>query len=170
MAAQEHASAWASWLPLAVLALVMLLRLRNLNRARPLRKRALLVLPIVYVLIVAATLWLRPPSALGWLCGAGGVVLGALAGWQRARLMRLHVDGATGAVMMRQSPAALILLVVIVGLRRLFVPTEAVDLGAPMPAEALLATDALLGFALGMIVAQRLELWRRARQVGAPTG
>jgi hypothetical protein len=157
-------------LPLAILAAIMLFRLRRMSKARALRGATLLALPVIYAALVAVMLYALPPSATGWLCFAGGAVVGAAVGWQRARLMHLHVDAETGRVMMRQSPAALILLVVVAGLRRLVRPAAVPAPGAGMPASALLFTDALVGFALGMIVAQRVELWRRARALRRQPG
>ena len=168
---EAHAApAWASYLPLVILAGVMLWRFRSLNRARPLRPRRMLLVPLVYSALVAALLVTLPPDRVGWIWFAGGLVAGAAVGWQRARLMRLHLDPDSGAVMMRQSPAALILLVCIAALRRVFVPSGGgVDAGGgeALPAAALHLTDGLIGFALGMIVAQRIELWRRARALAA---
>jgi hypothetical protein len=160
-----HPSWAATLLPLAILVVIMLVRMRNLARARPLRGWPMVVLPAIYTALIAVMFAALPPSATGWLCFAGGVVVGAAIGWQRARLMRLHLDPDTRQVMIRQSPAGLILLVVVAGLRRLVHPTGGTPgPGHPaMPASALLFTDALVGFALGMIVAQRVELWRRSR-------
>jgi hypothetical protein len=70
--------------------------------------------------------------------------------------------------MIRQSPAALLLLVGVAGLRQLLRPTGVAPASShAMPASALLFTDGLIGFALGMIIAQRIELWRRARMLRA---
>ena len=158
---------WTSYLPLLILAGVMIWRFRNLSRARPLRTGRMLILPLIYGALVALMLVFIPPSATGWLCIAGGVVVGAATGWQRARLMRLHRDPETGKVMVRQSPAGLILLVCVVGLRRLIAPGQpGVAPGAHgLPPGAMLFTDALIGFAFGMIVFQRIELHRRAKQL-----
>jgi hypothetical protein len=142
----------------------MLVRLRSLDKARPLRAARLIALPMIYAVLVATMLFIAPPTAIGWLWFAGGAMLGAAVGWQRARLMRLHFDPVSGQVLMRQSPAALILLIVVAGLRRLISPPAQPTMGhATMSASALLFTNGLIGFALGMIVAQRVELWRRAR-------
>ncbi len=157
-----------SWLPtvlpLVVLAIVMALRLRGLKRARPFRPGTLWILPAVYSAIVIGILAAMPPVFDGWMLFAGGVVIGAVVGWQRARLMRLEVDPVTRQISVRQSPAALLLIFGIMIVRRIAAPTPAASAkGAAASAGALLATDAALGFALGMIVAQRIELWRRAR-------
>ena len=153
-------------LPLAILALVMLVRLRSLDKARPLRGARLVALPVVCAVLVAAMLVILPPTAIGWSWFAGGALLGAGVGWQRARLMRLHFDPDSGQVMISHSPAALILLIVLAGLRRLIRPPTGLARGhAAVSESALLLTIGLTGFALGMIVAQRAELWRRAKMV-----
>lgn len=163
------------YLPLAIFAGVMLWRLRTMDKARPLRLRTLWILPAVFVVLVGAVLASMPPGPWGVAAIVLGATVGAGVGWQRARLMRLHVErasereGGRVQVMMRQSPAALLLLMAIAGLRTLFrAATEPAQisghaLAGHLPATALLFTDALLGFALGMIVALRAELWRRAR-------
>lgn len=166
----QHQSWIGMLLPLGILVVIMALRMRNLSQARPLRGKAMVILPAIYTGLVAVMLWTLPPTATGWLCLAAGILVGAAVGWQRARLMRLHVDPETGRVMIRQSPAALMLLIVVAGLRRLLYPATATVTPSPghaMPASALLFTDALVGFALGMMVAQRVELWRRARALRA---
>jgi hypothetical protein len=159
------------YLPLAIFVAIMLWRLRTMDKARPLRLRTLWVLPLVFTGLVGFVLFSMPPSPLGVAAIVLGVLIGAGLGWQRARWMRLHVerDGGAVRVMVRQSPAALLLLMAIAGLRTLFRSATggpamggAVQAGH-LPVAALLFTDALLGFALGMIVAQRVELWRRAR-------
>jgi hypothetical protein len=158
-------------LPLAILALVMLVRLRGLDKARPLRGARRVALPVVCTVLVAAMLVILPPTAIGWSWFAGGALLGAGVGWQRARLMRLHFDPDSGQVMIRQSPAALILLMVVAGLRRLIRPPAGLATShAAIAGSALLLTIGLTGFALGMIVTQRAELWRRARMLrGEPS-
>ncbi|MDE8654093.1 CcdC protein domain-containing protein [Novosphingobium album (ex Liu et al. 2023)] len=153
------------YLPILILIAVMAWRYRNVHKARALRPGRLWILPAIYGAIVLAAMLSMPTSGLGWLCFVAGVAIGVLLGWQRGRLMRLHVDDDSGTVMMRQSPAALVLIVVIAVLRRAIHPATP---GTPpvhghFPAEALYFTDALLGFVLGMIVAQRLEIWLRAR-------
>lgn len=172
------------YLPLAIFAGVMMWRLRTMDRARPLRLRTLWVMPVVIVLLVVGVLASMPPATGGVASVVAGAALGAMVGWQRARWTRLHIERENGRVrvMVRQSPAALLLLMAIAGVRTLF-RTAAGGSGmagsgmagtAPaghLPVGALLVTDALLGFALGMIVAHRIELWRRARALtSAPEG
>jgi hypothetical protein len=157
------------YLPLLIFAGVMLWRMRTMDNARPLRLRTLWVLPVLFAAVAVFVFASIPPSATGIACFALGLAIGAPVGWKRARLMRLHVegDGATARVMVRQSPAALLLIMGIAGVRML--SRSALDSGevpgsrVHLPIAAVTMTDALLGFALAMIVAHRIELWRRAK-------
>jgi hypothetical protein len=85
--------------------------------------------------------------------------------------MRLHVDEATGQVMVRQSPMAFLFILALFFARRLLVPAPSAQ-PAPHagPPSLPLITDALLGFALGMVIGTQLELWRRAKQVRTEAG
>ena len=100
---------------------------------------------------------------------AAGFAIGGGIGMQRSRLMRLHVEGEgdEARVMMRQSPLALVLILVVFALRRMILP-GGMAIGAGHPAaNALLMTDAMLGFVLGMVVISRMILWQRARAMVA---
>lgn len=152
-------------LPFVVIAVVIALRWRGLKKARRLRVGMLWIVPLLVVAAIGMALVAMPPTPLGWLVFAAGLAAGAAVGWQRARLMHLHRDPASGELMMRQTPAALLLLLAIFAMRRLVNPGgsgPAAD-GTIAPT-ALLVTDGLLGFALGMVIALRLTLYLRARE------
>ncbi|WP_260922516.1 CcdC protein domain-containing protein [Novosphingobium sp. 9] len=157
------------YLPVAIFALVMLLRYRNLQKARPLRLPMLWIMPVILCAVVGIALFGMHPSPMGWLAVAGGVVIGAAIGWQRGRMMRLHVEGEgeNARVMMRQSPAALLFVAAIFIVRRVIFPSyQPGSTPDHHPAAgALLVTDGMLGLALGMVLALRLCLWLRARKV-----
>ncbi|MEE4450208.1 DUF1453 domain-containing protein [Novosphingobium resinovorum] len=160
-----------TYLPLAIFVGIMALRMMRMKKARPLRLPLLWIMPVIVVLAVSLALWGMPPSGLGWLCLATGVIVGGAIGAQRARLMHLHIDGEgdKARVMMRQSPLAILLIVAVFLVRRLLLPSGfqgGVQAGHPV-GNALLMMDATLGFALGMIVALRLVLWLRARDMVA---
>lgn len=161
------------YLPLAIFAGVMFWRMRTMDKARPLRLRTLWVLPVLFILLIGGVLFSMPPSLPGAGAFVLGMAIGAGVGWQRARLMRLHLEGEGNQVrvMARQSRAALLLLMGLAGVRTVFrSATGPVDMsdgaGAThLATNAVIVTDGLLGFALGMIVAHRLGLWRRARML-----
>ncbi|MEO7248348.1 MAG: DUF1453 domain-containing protein [Novosphingobium sp.] len=160
---------WLQLLPFAIIAFVMWRRWKSMAVAKPLKLQRMWIVPTLYTVLVCAMLWAIPPSLAGWELFLAAVIGGGGIGWQRARMMHLHIDEGTGALMIRQSPAGLIVIVGIILARRMFVPSQAN--GGPAAAGAHpalpLATDALLGFALGMIVGYAIELWRRAKDLRA---
>lgn len=169
---------WAAYLPLLIFLGVMAWRFRNLQQARPLRLPLLWMLPLIVTAAIAFALAAMPPSGRGWLAVAAGVIVGGGIGIQRSRLMRLHVEGQgdEARVMVRQSPVALMLVLVVFAARRILLPAGlAIQSGAQggalqeahPTATALLLTDAMLGFVLGMVVLSRLVLWQRARAMVA---
>ena len=157
----------AQLLPVAIVALVFWRRWRSMSRSRPLRTASMWIAPALYVALVGGILWAMPPVALGWLLFAGALVAGCALGWQRARLLHLHIEG--GTVMMRQSLAGLAVIIGIFAARRLYMASGggAGGSGPGMHHALPLATDALLGLALGSVVGYRIELWRRARALAA---
>jgi hypothetical protein len=160
-----------TWLPLLIIAVVFALRFRSLSRPAPFRPFQLWIAPaligVVFVLLIVSI----PPTATGWLVIACGVVAGALAGWKRGHLMLLERDPASGAIMIRQSPAALLFILVVIFARRglsagLGISPTA-DSSGHLTDAAMLLTDGMLGFALGMVVVMRWTLWQRAQALPA---
>lgn len=158
-----------TYLPLAIFVGIMALRMMRMKKARTLRLPLLWVMPLIVIVAVSLALAGMPPSGLGWLCLSAGLVVGGGIGAQRARLMHLHIEGEgdKARVMVRQSPLAILLIVVVFLVRRLILPggfQGTAHTGHPV-GNALLMLDGTLGFALGMVVAVRLVLWIRARSM-----
>jgi hypothetical protein len=152
-------------LPFVIIAVVVGLRLRSMNRERPLNVATLWVIPAVYLLLVGWVLFALPPSIGGWAVVAIGVAIGAVVGWHRAKLIRIQLDPETGRLRQRASPLAMLLVVGLIvlklGMRALFGETAAAHPGSG----AMLLTDAFIGFALGLLSATRVELYLRARRL-----
>ncbi len=159
----------ATYLPLAIFVGIMALRMMRMKKARPLRLPLLWIMPLFVTAAVALAFYGMPPSGLGWLCAAAGVVVGGAIGAQRARLTHLHIEGegSKARVMMRQSPLAILLIVAVFIARRFVLPSGGMQESGHPAGNALLMMDATLGFALGMVVALRLVLWLRARTMVA---
>jgi hypothetical protein len=163
------------YLPLVIFAAIMFWRLRTMDKARPLRPRTFWIPPVLVVVLILSVMAKMPAAPWGVAAFIGGLVIGSAAGWQRARWMRLHVEGegAGARVMVRQSPAAVLFIMAIAGVRAVFraASGSAQSAGAAsfghMSSSALLLTDSLLGFALGMIVTHRVEIWRKAKALMA---
>jgi Protein of unknown function (DUF1453) len=154
-----------TWLPLLIIAVVFAFRFRGLSKPKPFRPGRLWIAPLLLVVVFVLLVISLPPSALGWLAVAFGLALGAAIGWKRGHMLHLERDAESGAVMMRQSPAALLLVLGIIFARRTLSAGLGVEAGAAPGSDpsgmAMLLTDGLLGFALGMVLVMRWTLWQR---------
>jgi hypothetical protein len=170
---------WPQLAPWIVIGAVLAFRFRNISRPRPFRADRLWIVPALYTVVVAGLLvwhpargegfvW-NPPSILGWVIFVVALGAGSLLGWQRGRLTHLERDPQTGAVMMRQSAAGLLLILGVILLRKFAAAAfGGVDANAADPASAarvILVSDALLGFAYGVLTVQRIEMGLRARRL-----
>ena len=153
-------------LPLAIVAVVLFFRLRSTGKARRLRLERLWIVPAIYLVLVALLFAATPPHGLGWLWTGLSLAVGAAIGWQRGRALNIAVDPETHALNQTASPLAMLLLVVIVAIR--YALRSAADLGGSgWHLDALLITDCLVAFALGLLSVQRLEMYLRgARLLG----
>ena len=92
------------------------------------------------------------------------LALGALAGWWRGRLTRIVVDPRTHALTSKTSAVGMLLIlglyVVRYGLRSM----GAQGAGA-LHVSAIQVTDALMLLAVGLVCAQRLEIYLRASRL-----
>jgi hypothetical protein len=163
---QHQGGSWAATLlPFVIIAIVLALRFRSMNKERPLRVATLWIVPVVYLLLACSMVFALPPPPLGWGLIGLGVGLGAVVGWHRGKLIRIERNSETGELRQRASPLAMLLLVALVavklGARSIFGQTAA----AQPESGAMLLTDAFIGFALGLLSATRLELYLRARQL-----
>lgn len=148
------------FLPLAIFAVVFAFRMRGMARERPLKLERLWIVPAIYLALVAVTFAATPPTPSGWAVAFAALVIGAAIGWQRGKTMRITLDPATHRLSQKASPLAMLLLVAIVGIRAVL-RTE----GARFGFDAMLLTDALLAFALGLFAATRAEMFLRGKRI-----
>lgn len=152
-------------LPLVIIAVVVGIRIRTMNRERPLNVGTLWIIPVVYLALVASMLFALRPSPAGWGLMAAGLLAGALLGWHRGKMIRIERNPETGKLMQRASPLAMLLLVGLIvlklGARAIFGDSAV----AHPTSAAMLLTDAFIGFALGLLSATRLEIYLRARRL-----
>ena len=132
-----------------------------MGRLRPLKLETLWVVPTLYLALAALMFWSLPPK--GWVAIASAVALaiGAAVGWQRGKMMHIHVDPETHALNQKASPAAILFLVGLIIVRS---GARAVlgETGSVSPA---MLTDPLIAFALGMFSLTRLEMYLRAKRM-----
>jgi len=148
----------------AILLIVMTMRFRSVGRQRRLKLERLWVVPAILATLMILAFVGAPPSPL--TLGLCGVVLliGAGIGWQRGRMMQIHVDPQTHELSQTTSLAAMLFLLAIIAFR--FGAGALMQSGVlPVHVNPVAMSDVLLSFALGMFGVTRLEMFLRARRM-----
>src|SRR3954471_20725139 len=104
-------------IPALVIGLVLFLRFRAMGKARPLRLERLWIVPVVYLALTIFLFWEMTPHGLGWLWAGLAFVVGSAIGWYRGKAMKISVDPESHALNQVASPLALLVIVVLIGLR-----------------------------------------------------
>ena len=162
-----NGSPWGLLLPIVIGAGVIILR--N-SRARRLRIEAMWVMPVIIVAVIGFALYaesLQGGLALtpvGVALDVAALAIGALLGWWRARFTNITIDPATHELTSRASPIGMVVILGILVLRtgiRTYTAENAGALGQWGPPVA----DALLVMSVGLVCAQRLEIFTRASRL-----
>lgn len=157
----QDAGYWTYLVPLIILGVVIV---RN-ARARTLKIERLWISPVVImVMAILAFSHNPPPGPLGLVLDVAAVALGALLGWWRGRASTFTVDPATHVVTSKVSPVGMLLILAIFGLRYVLRGAVAGE-ASVLHVTAAEATDSFLLLAVGLVSAQRLEWWIRARRM-----
>lgn len=148
-----------------LLVVVVVVVLRNL-RPRRVKIERLWIGPCLYLVLMAMALAGAPPplTPATVILLVVGFLLGAAAGWQRGRFIRLHIDPATHDITSRASVFGIVFILAIFALRyagRDLLAGNAALLHIPLVAVG----DAFLVLALTMVSTQRLEVWQRATRM-----
>ena len=162
MQAHQVQPSWVSMgVTLAIIVVIVALRMRGMSKMRPLKLGNLWIVPAIYL---AVTIWmfvLLPP--VGWvaIASVGALLIGAAVGWQRGKMMHIHVDPETHALNQKASPAAMFFLIILIVVRT----GARTLLGAESHVSPAMLTDPLIAFALGMFTLTRLEMYLRAKRL-----
>jgi hypothetical protein len=152
--------------PLITVAILALVLWRRNSRPRQLRIERLWIRPVLFALIVSATLAATPfpfdPVSLAVLAFA--LAVGATLGWQRGRFMHIDVHPETHDVTSRVSPVGMIFILAVLALR-LLLRGAALESRSALGIPAAAITDGLILLLGAMIVAQSAEMWLRARRL-----
>jgi membrane protein CcdC involved in cytochrome C biogenesis len=153
---------WISYaITIGAIVVIMALRMRRMGQMRPLKLETLWIVPAMYAVVAALMFFSLPP--VGWvaLASLAGLAIGAAVGWQRGKMMHIHVNPETHALNQKASLAAMFFLIALIlvrtGARTL--------LGAESHVSPAMLTDPLIAFALGMFTLQRVEMYLRARRL-----
>lgn len=140
-------------------------RLRRMSQLRRLRLETLWIVPAIYLIFAGVMFYQFPPTAIGWAISAAALLAGAAIGWQRGKMMQIHVDPETHVLNQKASPAAMIFIVVLIAVRMSAKTILASGVGTGFHISAMLVTDVLIALALGLFATTRLEMFLRARQM-----
>jgi membrane protein CcdC involved in cytochrome C biogenesis len=153
---------WLNYaISIGVVLIVMALRLRRAGQMRPLKLGSLWIVPAVYFVVATLMFVQLPPK--GWVAIASvvGLAIGATVGWQRGKMMQIHVDPATQALNQKASPAAMMFLILLIVVRM----AARGIIGETGEVSPAMLTDPLIAFALGMFTLQRVEMYLRAKRL-----
>ena len=153
---------WVGYaITIGIVVIVMALRMRGMSKMRPLKLGTLWIVPALYLVVAVAMFVELPP--VGWvaLASVAGLLIGAGVGWQRGKMMHIHVDPQTHALNQKASPAAMFFLIALIVVR-----TGARSLlGQGSHVSPAMLTDPLIAFALGMFTLTRLEMYLRGKRL-----
>jgi len=154
-------------IPLVVIVPIVLLVVWRNMKSRRVRLEGLWVRPAILIaataLVVAQT---GAPSPALAAVMAAALVVGAGLGWLRGRMVRITVDPETHLVSGQSSVLGVVFILALIAVRfgaRTFVAENAGALHMNLAQ----ATDVLLAMVVGLVVAQQLEIWLRARAMVA---
>jgi membrane protein CcdC involved in cytochrome C biogenesis len=148
-------------LSIGIVLIVLTLRMRRMGKMRPLKLENLWIVPVVYFAVAALMFYQLPPRGWVAIASAIGLAIGAAVGWQRGKMMHIHVDPQTHALNQKASPAAMIFLVALIVVRM----AARGFLGQESGVSPAMLTDPLIAFALGMFTLTRLEMYLRAKRL-----
>ena len=161
---QGQQNLYSTLIPVLIIGIVLVFRFRALGRTRPLRLERLWIIPVLYLAVTAAMFAQMTPHGLGWLWAGLSLGAGAAIGWQRGRAMRISVDPETHALNQSSSPLALLLILGLVAVRTGLRTVANVE-GEAWHLDAILITDCLVAFALGLLSVTRLEMYLRGSRL-----
>ena len=166
---QGHAGQSGQMIQYAITAVIVLvvlaIRMRGMSRMRRLRLETLWIVPAIYLVFAGIMFYEFPPTGPAWLLCAAALAVGAGIGWQRGKLMQIHVDPETHMLNQKASPAAFAFIVILVLFR--FGARSMMEAGGSYGVHfnAMMVTDVLIALALGLFAATRLEMYIRAKRL-----
>jgi hypothetical protein len=155
----------APYLPFLFLIPVLALIIWRNSKPRRLRVEIMWVRPAILVGLALVVLSQSPPTT-PTIIGACLVALlvGVGLGWVRGKMMRITVDPESHLATVQGSPLAIALILGLIAVRygmRYLVMENA----STLHVNVAQATDVLMLFALGLVGAQGIEMWIRARRL-----
>lgn len=153
-----------------IIAAVLAFRFMRSRTPQPLRIEQLWIVPVVYVLIGGFGIWTLTKAfgiattSTDLAIMAGCLVVGALVGWWRGKLMKIDVHPDTHVVMVQPTPWALLVIVGLIAVRFAVRILFLKDVSPTSPEATSLTVDLILA-AIGILAVARIEMWLRASRL-----
>ncbi len=161
MEPQNSAVPWTYLVPLIAIAIMVL----RGGRPRRLRIERMWIMPTLILIAVILSLSVQPPPRLPVLTAEMFALgMGVGMGWWRGRTIFIAIDPTTHAFTSKASPLGMALIAGIFLLRFSF-RDYAMSHASALHVTPVEITDIFLLFAAGLVCAQRLEMWIRARRL-----
>ena len=155
-------------LPFAVIGLVLIIRIRRMNKERPLDLRRIWILPVLICALAYMTFASMPPDRQTMTWATLALVAGGALGWLRGKTIAIHRDPATGQLMQKPSIVGVVLVLAILAVKyglRTYMGVDPAHTGTKPDPAIMMFTDILIAFAVGLLVATQAELTLRARRL-----
>ncbi len=153
------------FMPLLIPVIFIGIALLRGSQARNLVVERLWIMPVIIIAMIGLAVSQTPPtSGLGIALDVLAIAVGAALGWWRGRLTNITVDPETHALTSKASAVGMIFILVVFAARyllRMYANESAQVLHASIND----ISDAVLLLAVGIVCAQRLEMWLRARRL-----
>jgi len=167
---QNPQSPLATLIPMAVVFLLVIVRMRRMTGVKPMRLQMLWIRPALVSVIAALVIYSAPPhSMLQGLVLLGAVAGGAALGWHQAKLMEISVNSETNALQVKASVVAMVvffgLIILRLGLRQWLTGET-----SPVHAYVNVVTDGFILFIVGFYIARAVEMFLRGRALLAAVG
>jgi len=161
----QDGQTWGPIIGIGIAVIAMTLRARS-GKAKAMNFITLWIVPLMLLTMLAVLTYASHLKPLEYLWVAVGLAAGSALGWQRGRMMPIHVDPETGKPMVKTSVAALVFILGLMAVRVLlrgFFEGHAAD----WHINPMLVSDIFLAFAVGLLGMSRIEMFIRARRLVA---
>ena len=159
----QDGQTWGPIIGIGVAVVVMTLRARS-GKAKPMNYITLWIIPLLLLAGLVSLTVFSHLHPIDYLWVLAGLAAGSALGWQRGRMMPIHVDPDTGKPMVKTSMAALAFILGLMAVRLLlrnFFEGNA----AAWHINPMLISDVFLAFAVGLLGMSRIEMFIRARRL-----
>lgn len=161
----QDGQTWGPIIGIGIAVVVMSLRARS-GKAKPMNYVTLWVVPALLLAMLTSLVVFSHLHPIDYLWVIAGLAAGSALGWQRGRMMPIHVDPETGKPMVKTSVAALVFILGLMAARLLLRNVFETNAGA-WHINPMLISDVFLAFAVGLLGTSRIEMFIRARKLVA---